>query len=361
MDHAPHSRPQSVDSVNLGSTYSGFFPAQQPQYQHQHRSLPYNNNQPQQNYYEHQQTGNIPPSHVYPQQSQYLPQQYASHVQHNQQYNVVPPQQNPPQGQLPYYASTNQASILSPQQQPPSNVPGSSDLSYQYAASAAATAAFYHNLQQQQNALSTRNFKPIDAQPLENRNGPQSLPVTVPPVNQWLQQQRQPQGQSEYYKQYYAQYYQAYYNQVLAYQQHQQQAQVRQKTPLKYGSRLVHAKGAFSSHNNQLLVVEPNSRVAFYNLQEIFTEKCYSHLFLQTLLVQDEKKPGKTLLPLNDIVVAQDWIRIKLLNDKNINYELKLILKVIQMLFRQNGTVSPLDLSGKFVFYQKVHYSILIF
>lgn len=333
MDSNP-SRPPSVDSINLGSAYSGFFPnvnnavstnsSQYPQHLHQFaNNIPYHSNQ--------------------------YPVQYHNQVQPSvpyQQSNILV--QQPTTLQQPYAAPQYSAD------QP--------NLSYHYSVSASAAAAAYVNFQQTQQQQQNRHFQPID---------PQQPTSYLPPV-QWTQSNQYAPGSyattraqarvapNQTYNEYYSQYYLEYYRQLMAYERKQQQAQVRKKTPLKYGSSLVHARAAFSYFDNKLLIVEPNSRIAIYNLQEIFTEVCYPHLFLQTLLneqTQSESLSGdskntsttytKTLLPFTDCLVALDWIRIKLLNDTNINYELKLILKVITMLFRQNGIVSGLDLSGK--------------
>ncbi|KAI2804033.1 hypothetical protein BLOT_008175, partial [Blomia tropicalis] len=130
----------------------------------------------------------------------------------------------------------------------------------------------------------------------------------------------------------------------------QQQPQPYQRAPHKFSR--IHAHGSFSSHDNRLMVIEPNCRVALYNLQEIFTEQLYSSLHLQSLLthtttVQQSTDDGctRTLLPFNDSKIALNWIRIRMLEDSNVNYELKLILKVIIMLYNHNGSVSGFDLS----------------
>lgn len=328
------SRPPSVDSINLGSTYSGFYPTnnshhyhhQQQTHQTNHSSIPYQSNQ-------------------YPVQYPVYP------APSNGQQAVMPPPQQ--YGGQPY-----------PAEQPANQQP----LSYHYSLSASAAAAAYVNFQQSQHPQQqpapamNRHFQPIDPQQTTYAGAqwPAQYPGTQGPYPSMpVAPGRLPANQQSY-SQYYSQYYLEYYRQLLAYQRQQQQAQVRKKTPLKYGSSLVHARAAFSQFDNQLLVVEPNSRIAIYSLQEIFTEFCYPHLFLQTLLLQtghDNSLTGddpnvslsqsKTLLPFSDSNVALDWIRIKLLNDTNMNYELKLILKVITMLIRQNGVVSGLDLSGE--------------
>lgn len=339
-----HSRPPSVDSVNLGSTYSGYFPSVNHQ-QHQHQGhLP----QPQ---------PNIPLASQYPYQVPYsavASNSVPSHLQQQQQ-SYYQQQQH----QQQFYASG--ANNSAP------------ELNYQYslqvqAAAAAAASAMYQQQQHiQQQAHASPNqparhqFQPIDPQQnTVNYMSPTSQwPAAVQFQQQQMLQQQYPQQpqqaaaqqHSEYVANYYQEYYREYYKRAIQHQQAQKQAHVRTKTPLKYGSRL-HARAAFSAFDNRLLVVEPRAQIALYNLQEIFTEQIYPHLFLQSLLlhVNDEKTGSeniKTPLPFTESTVALNWIRAKQLNDSSMNYELKLILKVITMLYRQNGAVSGLDLSGK--------------
>lgn len=318
------SRPPSVNSVhsvNLGSTYSGYFPQM-----HNHNAqnvLQQQQQQPQ---------ANISLGSMHYQPNTTYPMSYSVQSQHQPQ---IHPQQQP----QPYVSGNNQTVSMN----------------YHYsisasAAAAAAAAAFssYHHQQNHQN----HNYQQ-QAQQQQMVQWPASN-VQQQQVGQYYPQQQiqqvQPiQQQPSDYQQYVSQYYREYYRRLM-YQQHQQQIQAQQRAPHKFSR--IHAHGSFSSHDNRLMVIEPNCRVALYNLQEIFTEQLYSSLHLQSLLthtttVQQSTDDGctRTLLPFNDSKIALNWIRIRMLEDSNVNYELKLILKVIIMLYHHNGSVSGFDLS----------------
>ena len=315
-----NSRPASVDSVNLGSTYSGYYPSQ------------FNHNS-------HLSQNNIPIASQYP--------QYAYPVS----YPVPHHQSQHPQfyQQQPIIADNNTNSLNY-----------SLNHTFSITASASAAAAAVIKYQQNQQQQQHRHVSPLQTNRPVNPQQPNAnwqVPNVSWPVPNQQQYQQYPQTfidsqQEPYLSEYVKQYYREYYRQVRFHQQlQQQQDQVKEKTPLKFVS--VHTNAVFSTNNNQLIVVEPNSQISLYDLREIFTEKCYPQLFLHTLLLHvndDLENSSKTLLPFNDAQVALEWIRIKLTNDSGLNYELKLILKVITMLYRQNGVVSGLDLSGVILF-----------
>lgn len=375
-----HSRPPSVDSVNLGSTYSGYFPSHVNHHLHHQQQQLHQPNIPQ-----------------YPQQQQYPPQQqHAYQVPYStlpqvasQQHQSYPHQPVQPAPYATANANTNNGAATY-----------STNYHYSISASAAAEAAFksyqqqsYKTQSQQQQLqasplMTHRQFQPIDPQqPVssvwqqqQQQQQQWQMPMAIPAMPQQYQQHYQQfvtqnpqafmnaQSSNDAYQNFVKHYYRDYYQRWQLYLQQQQQAQVRQKTPLKFSR--VHARAAFSAHDNRLMVVEPHARIALYDLGEIFTERCYPHLFLQSLLLhvgEGEKGGGSsgtteslvTLLPFADAQVALDWIRIKLLNDSAMNYELKLILKVITMLYRQNGVVSGLDLSGELYYYYLFSYFLI--
>nr|XP_027205171.1 uncharacterized protein LOC113798786 isoform X2 [Dermatophagoides pteronyssinus] len=354
------SRPPSVDSVNLGSIYSGFYPQASSAGP---SSL----------------TTNIPPTvqNSYQFSGQY-PQSLHQNQQQHQGYQNYPINSNNEPASWSLHGQTNYQHSTSQQ---PTSLPPNLSYHYQISASAAAAAAFGFNYQQQQQqqqqhpnqnvgmlvSPTSSNHHNINAVPLTSAvqwpvtNPIQSQSSFIPAMtNQILSPSHHPQqhqpftsmaaaaagitNPNEYVSQYYSQYYREYYQRLVAFHKHQQQIQNQKKiAPLKYNQ--FHTPCSFSQHDNQLIVVEANSNVGLYGLQEVFIEQCYPNLYLQSLLYTNNDDPNLTLLPFEDSQSSLDWIRVKQLNDTTMNYELKLILKLITMLFRQNGTLSGLDLS----------------
>ncbi|OTF81280.1 STOP and ACE1 domain containing 26s proteosome regulatory subunit, partial [Euroglyphus maynei] len=353
------SRPPSVDSVNLGSIYSGFYPQASSAGP---SSL----------------SSNIPPTiqnsyQVTGQYTQSSHQQQQQSGYHHNYPNIT--------GNGPASWSLQQTNYLQPTSQQPTSLPPNLSYQYQISASAAAAAAFGFNFQQQQHQqqqqpqqlppqnqnvglivsptsnhhnINTGSLTPGSVQWPGNTGHPQSFaPAMTNQILSPTQHQQQLASMAaagitnpnEYVSQYYSQYYREYYQRLVAFHKHQQQIQNQKKiAPLKYNQ--FHTPCLFSQHDNQLIVVEPNSNVGLYGLQEVFTEQCYPNLYLQSLLYPSNDDPtNSTLLPFEDSQSSLDWIRMKQLNDSTMNYELKLILKLITMLFRQNGTLTGLDLS----------------
>lgn len=258
-----------------------------------------------------------------------------------------------------YYTPQQQQQQQQQQQLPPTNygVPASLNLSpsAQIAAAASAAAAIAFQTQKQQQQITSPQQQLPNGQPgmypgAGMMYGPAQQMPRMPP-GQYPGMFPQNVGiDPQYLTQYYREYYANFYRQV----QHQQAVTSQQKTRATMKFTRPHAHGSFSGNANQLVINGGggNRIVSFYLLRDLFIDQLYPNLFLHTLLnnnigVGDDEKRSKTLLPINDPSVALEWIRIKLLNDGAINYELKLILKVIQMLYKQNGTISSLDLSGK--------------
>lgn len=328
-NHQQYSRPPSVDSVNLGSIYSGFYP---------------------------QSSSNPPPVHNIPAsyQQQLLPQATQQYHSLTSSYGLggsIFPQQY-----IPSYNAAAQVSSLNHQSSQTQSLPP--NISYQISASAAAAAAAGFNFKQQQ-----QFHQPAQSPGLAVQNPPiQWPPMGQPPnlgqfgmanTNNLLSptnlQQPPLANNSDYVNQFYSHYFEEYFQRFYAYQKQQQQI-MNQKKIVLYKYNVIHTPTTFSNHNNQLILADPNARINFYGLQEVFTEQCYPHLFLQSLLYVNNDDPTTTLLPFVETNIALDWIRVKQLNNPVMNYELKLILKVITMLLRQNGSVSGIDLSGKFLF-----------
>ena len=168
----------------------------------------------------------------------------------------------------------------------------------------------------------------------------------------------------DYYRQYVDQYYREYYRQYI---QQQRQTTHRshpppsvssvtslQRQPLKYGSRRSHARAIFSQHNNHLLFldnVSAQKTLRVYSLTDLFVDYLFPNQMFHVLL-----RAIDTRLPFASRETCLEWIRCKrqmttattqlTTPTTEVNFELKLILKVIQMLLKQNGLVSGLDLSG---------------
>jgi hypothetical protein len=139
---------------------------------------------------------------------------------------------------------------------------------------------------------------------------------------------------NEYLTQYYSQYYREYYRRLIQSQQQSQQQHVL-KTPLKYGSIRGHSRAQFSQSNNQLMVIQSNQKsILFYSLNDLLNDYLFPKDFLSLIR-----------FPFDSKEMVLQFIRFKLqLNE--LNFELKLILKIIQMLLKQNSIISGLDLSG---------------
>lgn len=349
MDSRQVSRPPSVDSVNLGSTYSGFYPVVPnnnigtphiPNSNHVGNAVHYSATNPfYQGYSTYGSNNQTPASHT----TAPVPPPAAT--------TPVPVQYANASG---YYYNPQQQ-----QQQPPNyGVPGSLNLSpsAQIAAAASAAAAIAFQTQKQQQQITSPQQQLTNGHPSMYHTSPgmmygtaQQIPRTAPGQFPGMYPQNvgiDPQYLTQYYREYYAN----FYRQV----QYQQAVTSQQKSRATMKFTRPHAHGSFSGNANQLLVNAGgggNRIVSFYLLRDLFIDQLYPNLFLHTLLNNntgnDDERGKKTSLPINDSSVALEWIRIKLLNDNTINYELKLILKVIQMLYKQNGTISSLDLSGK--------------
>jgi hypothetical protein len=138
---------------------------------------------------------------------------------------------------------------------------------------------------------------------------------------------------NEYLTQYYSQYYREYYRRLIHSQQSQQQHVL--KTPLKYGSIKGHSRAQFSQSNNQLMVIQSNQKsILYYSLNDLLNDYLFPKDFLSLIR-----------FPFDSKEMVLQFIRFKLqLTD--LNFELKLILKIIQMLLKQNSIISGLDLSG---------------
>ena len=169
--------------------------------------------------------------------------------------------------------------------------------------------------------------------------------------------------------QYYSDYYQNYYKQWMA--QHQRQhlsssssvsSMPSLRQPLKYGSHKCHARATFSQHNNILLVLDntgaaarpANCPVVLYSLCDLFVDYLFPKQMFHLLLRSEENH-----LPFESRDACLQWIRCKQQLTTGVttgvttpttgttpDYELKLILRVIQMLLRQNSRITGLDLSG---------------
>jgi len=285
------SRPPSVNSVHLGSTYSGFLPYSG---QEQHHSLPHMGH-----HYNYQQQQQPPQQYQYQQQQlyqQYQQQQQPQQYQQQQQQQQYQQQQYQQYLQQQQYLQYHQQQYYAQQQPNIQRIYGYSQL-----------------------YPGTQGFPQNDAQMSQNR------------IN-YLAKLK-------------------FVDFIKEIQQRQAQNRASIVTPMMIRPGTIYPKAAFSQNNNQLLVRHSKTQVAFYALKEVFVERCYPTLHLQSLLTDGANgtTPGKTLLPFNDPQIAIDWMKIKSSNDSN--YELKLVLKVLTMLFKQKGVVTGLELSGKFICY----------
>ncbi|KAF7496120.1 hypothetical protein SSS_00200 [Sarcoptes scabiei] len=330
------SRPPSVDSVNLGSVYSGFYPQASSVGPNSLNALPYD------------QSFSSINNHIL--SSQY-PQQYHS-IHSNPSWDngitnvggssgVNPTLQQP--NMTPYYS--NMPLNIQQHSLQPTSLPPNLSYHYQISASAAAAAAFGYKFQHpkhhQFNTLPGNISQSTMAQSMNQQSFGGPIVSNNPNFPQTIQAG---QEMNDFVSQYYSQYYREYYQRIMAYHKQQQQELSQKKiAPFKYNQ--FHSAVDFSRNNNQLLVVEANSIVGIYGLKEIFTEQCHPNLFLQSLLFTKNDEQTNILLPFEETQTAIEWLRIKQSNDSSMNYELKLILKVIIMLLRQNNDVSGLDLS----------------
>ena len=192
---------------------------------------------------------------------------------------------------------------------------------------------FYHHSSPQQHALSPpgSHVAPVDPNIYAN--------------NEYMNQ----------YSLYVQNYYREYYRQWLqthSGRQHASNTSVSSaptlRQPLKYGSRRSHARAVFSQHNNDVMIVDNTSvgarSVRIYALRDLFVDYLFPSQMFHILLREDNNE-----LPFASKEAALQWIRCKqeLTSGTTTDFELKLVLRVIQMLLKQNSRITGLDLSGK--------------
>jgi len=194
-----------------------------------------------------------------------------------------------------------------------------------------------------------QNSRPNSVESFNNNNNSSyfynySSPNNNIPNNYDVNTQQFWSQNNEYLTQYYAQYYREYYRRLLLSREQQSQQTLRARTPLKYGSRVYHTRAQFNQQNNQLMVLENNTKkVLNYSLSDILIDYLFPKQFF-SLLLSSRDSPD-TSLPFKSRDLIKEWLKSK---EMDLNFELKLILKIIQMLLKQNGTITGSDLSGLF-------------
>ena len=194
----------------------------------------------------------------------------------------------------------------------------------------------------------------VDGQPMAGNAMLSPVLSGQPSMHAMPQNSDYMQQYSQYVQQYYREYYRQWLHQhnrqhLSSLSSHTTAPQPQLRQPLKYGNQGCHARAVFSQHNNDVLVVDNTSvgvrTVRLYSLSDLFVDYLFPNQLFDMLLRSDDSDDNQ--LPFVCRESALQWIRCKQqLTTTTTDFELKLILRVIQMLLKQNSRITGLDLSG---------------